>query len=323
MKAFITGGTGFVGSHLVDALLEQGWEDVRCLVRSDQKWLQDKNVTTIKGDLHAIDAIQQGMQGVDVVFHLAAVVKAPSETAFVRNNVDGTENVLRSAQKLGIPKIVILSSLAATGPSFSRPVTENDPLLPVSKYGESKKAMEEMIHKTARPEDSITILRPPAIYGPREDQIYGVFQAASKGIFPIIGDGKSTRISFVHVHDVVQGLLLAGKRLMSGIETYFISSEETYTWNEIKEATEQALARKVYKISIPGGAVKKISAIIETVASVFGTYPMLNRDKANELVLEWTCSVEKAKKELGYKQTVSLEDGIRETIAWYKRHNWL
>lgn len=323
MKAFITGATGFIGSHLADTLLNDDNNEIRCLVRSGHKWLTGKPVNIIKGDLHSLDALKEGMQGVDVVFHLAAIVKAPSKNIFTRNNVDATENVIRTAQRLGVKKIVILSSLAATGPSFSRPVTETDPLMPVSMYGESKKEMEEMLKRVVRDEDSVTVLRPPAVYGPREDQIFSVFKAASNGIFPIIGDGDLTRLSLVHVQDVVQGLLLAAKNNQPHINTYFISSEKTYTWNEIKAATAHALGKRIYSIPINPGLVKKISGIIEDIASVIGKYPVINREKAAELVLEWTCSVDKAKNELGYSQKVSLEDGINQTIDWYKVHNWL
>ncbi len=323
MKAFVTGGTGFVGSHLVDYLLSRDDTTVNCLIRSEHKWLENKNVSPFYGGLHDIDALNKGMEGADVVFHIAAIVKASNKAAFMRTNVDGTENILRIAQKQGVKKVVILSSLAATGPSFSRPVSEDDPLMPVSMYGESKKAMEEMIHQTAKSDDSITILRPPAIYGEREDQIFGVFQAASKGVFPIIGDGVSTRISLVHVDDVIQGLILAEKQQSKGVNTYFISSEEFYTWKEIKNTTADVLGKKVFALKVPAGLVKKISAIIETGASVFGRYPVINREKAAELVLQWTCSVDKAKRELGYKQSVSLHDGIQKTISWYKTHNWI
>lgn len=323
MKAFITGGTGFIGSHLVDTLLEDPQNDLRCLVRNNLKWLKNKSITPIKGDLHDLSALKEGMKDVDIVFHLAAVVKAPNKTTFTRNNVDATENIIRIAQKEGVNKIVILSSLAAVGPSFQRPVSEEDPLMPVSMYGESKKEMEEMIHSIANPDDSITILRPPAVYGPREDQIFSVFQAASKGVFPIIGDGESTRISLVHVNDVIQGLIGASKNDKAGINTYFVSSEKTYNWNQIKAATSLALNKKLLTIKVKPGLVKKISGIIEDVASVFGKYPVINREKASELILEWTCSVDKAKKDLGFRQTMSLEDGIAQTIKWYKAHNWI
>jgi dihydroflavonol-4-reductase len=322
MKAFVTGGTGFIGSHLVDALLKYGHE-VRCLVRKNEKWLHGLNYHQIRGDLHDLIALKNGMEGSDIIFHLGAIVKAKNKSEFTYANVEATENVLRLARKAGVPKLVLLSSLAAAGPSFNRPVTETDPMMPVSIYGESKKEMELMAQKLAGPEISVTIIRPPAVYGPREEQIYTFFKTAARGLCTIIGDGKSTRISLVHVDDVVRGLLLAADQQTQGVNTYFISSEETYTWHQIRDVTAEALGRKLFTVHIPPDMVKKIAGVVESTASFFGQYPVINREKAKELVLEWTCSVDKAKKELGYRQDVSLREGIHNTISWYRKHNWI
>lgn len=322
MKAFITGATGFIGSHLVDLLNEQNVE-VRCLVRNQEKWLEGKDYIRINGDLHDLTALKKGLDGVDVVFHLAAIVMAPEKKTFELVNVEGTEILVRLAQKMSVKKIVVLSSLAAVGPSISRPVNENDAMYPVSMYGESKKKMEEIIHKISDPDTSITILRAAAVYGPREEQIYTFFKIAAKGYCPIVGDGKTPRISLVHVRDVVQGLWLAANHNHKGIKTYFISSEDTYTWDQIRQATSRALHKRLRPIYIKTGLVKRLAEIVEKFASFFGKYPVFNQEKASEMVLEWTCSVEKARKELNYRQQVSLEEGILETILWYKKHHWL
>lgn len=322
MKVFVTGGTGFIGSHLVDALINNPDNEVRCLVRSELKWLDKKNITAVKGDLHDLPALKKGLGGADVLFHLAALVKAPRPDIFHRVNVEATENIIRTAQKAGVKKMVILSSLAAVGPSFERPVNENDPLMPVSMYGESKKEMEEMIERIAGPDDSITILRPPAVFGPREEQIYSFFKIASRGICPVVG-GSETRISMVHVNDVVQGLLLASVENKKGVVKYFVSSEKVYTWKEIKDATGKALGKKLVTLPVPPGIVGYLGTIMETVGSFFGQYPIMNKDKAKEMTMEWTCSIDKIKEELGYQQIFSLEDGIADTINWYKKHNWL
>jgi dihydroflavonol-4-reductase len=323
MKVFVTGGTGFIGSHLVDALISRETEEIRCMVRSDEKWLTGKSVSKVKGDLHDLVALREGLKDIDVLFHLAALVKAPKKEILYRTNVEATENLIRMAQRVGVKKIVVLSSLAATGPSFNRPVNESDPLMPVSMYGESKKKMEEMIHSIAQPTDSITILRPPAVFGPREEQIHAFFKICAKGFCPIIGDGESNPISMVHVTDVIQGLLLASEQKDAGVKTYFVSSEEVYTWNRIKDATAVALNRKLYPIYVKSGIVKGLGTMMESLGSLIGQYPVMNKDKAMEMTHQWTCSVEAIQKDLGYKQSISLEDGILDTVQWYKKHNWL
>lgn len=325
MKAFVTGGTGFVGSHLVEALIKSPeFSEVRCLVRSSDKWLSGLDFKKISGDLSNLQAISKGLDGVDIVFHNAAILRAPSKKEFTRANVEATENLIRIAQKKGVKNFVILSSLAAAGPSSGRPLKESARMKPMSMYGESKKEMETIIHKIAEGLDSIKIIRPPAVYGPREADIYTYFKTFSKGICPIVGDGNHPRLSMVYVKDLVDGILLASKKNDPGIHTYFIGgTKDEYSWNQIREVTSIVMGRKAVPLKIKPDWLKKIASVIEGGASLIGKYPVVNKEKANEMVLEWVCSSEKAKKELGYSPQISIQEGISRTIRWYKQHNWL
>jgi len=324
MKAFVTGGTGFIGSHLADALLDHSdYSEVRCLIRNDRKWLKDKDITPVRGDLDDLPMLREAVRDADVIFHIAGRVMAPTYRELERANVDATENVLRVAQKAGVPRVIILSSLAAVGPSNGRPATEEDPLKPVSNYGRSKKQMEMRIREIADDKTAITILRPPAVYGPREDQIYSFFKMADNRICPIIGNGEKPKISMVYVSDVVQGILKAAKKTAPGIRTYFLTDNTPHTWNEIRNITTRVLDKKNIPIYVKPGFVQKIAGTIEKAASFFGIYPVLNREKAKEMILEWTCSSKKASNELGYTPRYTLEEGISRTIHWYQRHHWL
>ncbi|TVR15884.1 MAG: NAD(P)-dependent oxidoreductase [Balneolaceae bacterium] len=324
MNVFVTGGTGFIGSHLADSLItSKSVGEVKCLVRSNEKWLEGKEFKKVSGDLHSIRTIEEALDGIDIIFHLAAIVKAPSKKEFTHANVDATENLIRLAKKAGVKKIVLLSSLAAAGPSNGTPLTELDDMNPISMYGHSKKEMETMIHDLADPDMSITILRPPAVYGPREDQIFTLFKMMSKGIAPIVGDGEHPRLSIIYVTDLIQGIMKAAEQTEKGVHTYFISGGEVANWNHIRDIVTTVLNRNVTSIKIPPNWVKKIAGVIETSASFFGSYPVINREKANEMILEWTCSHQKAADELGYQPKYSLEEGISRTLRWYKKHNWL
>lgn len=324
MKAFVTGGTGFIGSHLVDTLIEHpDYSEIKCLVRNNEKWIEGKSYTKVSGDLHSIKQMQLALSDCDVIFHLAGVVKAPTQKEYDHANVEATENLLRLAKKCGVKKIVVLSSLAAAGPSNGSPITEQDEMNPVSKYGESKKRMEKMIHRVASPNISVTIMRPPAVYGPREDQIYTLFKMMKYGIAPIVGDGNHPELSIVYVMDVVQGILKAAEEKNIGVQTYFISGKEIANWNQIRDIVTTVLGRKNIPIKLKAEWVKNIAGVVETTATFFGTYPVINKEKANEMILEWTCSIEKAEQELNFKPEYSLEEGIARTLTWYKKHGWL
>lgn len=324
MNAFVTGGTGFIGSHLVDSLIEERkYSKVKCLVRNDEKWLKNKPIEKVSGDLQSVRTIEQALTDVDVIFHIAAIVKAPTQKELDFANVEATENIIRMAKRTGVKKLVILSSLAAVGPSSSRPVTEKDPMKPISMYGESKRRMEKMIHHRVDEDLSVTILRPPAVYGPREDQIFTLFKMMKYGIAPIVGDGDTPKLSIVYVRDVVQAILKAADEQKPGINTYFISGDRITCWNEIRDIVTTVLGKKNVAIHLKPSWVKKIAGAVETTASFFGTYPVINKEKANEMVLEWTCSDQKAQNELGYKPEYTLEEGISRTLRWYKKHQWL
>lgn len=324
MKAFVTGGTGFIGSHLVDHLIESGaFSEIRCLVRSNEKWLSGKPYTKISGSVSDLSALQEGIKGVDVIFHVAGIVKAKSQREFKAINVDATENIIRIAQKNNVRNIIVLSSLAAAGPSSGTPVEEDKEMTPVSMYGESKKRMEAMIKNIASPEDSIKVIRPPAVYGPREDQILTFFKSCAKGFALMIGNGTHPKVSMVYVTDLIQGILRAAQFKTKGVHTFFISGMRDYTWNEIRDTTSSALGRRNIPLRIRPGLVKKIGATVESTASLFGKYPVINREKAAELIHEWTCSHKKAEQILNYRPTYTLAEGISKTIQWYKTQKWL
>lgn len=324
MKVFVTGGTGFIGSHLVDYLIKDNLtEQIKCLVRDKEKWLEGKSYQKVNGDLHSIRTIEQALDDVDTIIHLAGIVKAPTQKEFDFANVEATEHLIRLANRSGVKKMVILSSLAAAGPSNGKPLTEQDPMKPVSMYGRSKKKMEEMIHNVAGPGLSVTILRPPVVYGPRENQVYTLFRMMSKGVAPMVGDGNKPELSIIYVQDLIQAIYKAAAQKNEGIHTYFVAGEDSTNWNQISEIVQTVLGKKSIPIHIKPEWVKKIAGFVETTATFFGSYPVVNREKANEMILEWVCNHQKAKKELRYNPRFTLEEGISRTLRWYKKHNWL
>ena len=325
MKAFVTGGTGFVGSHLVEELQRRGYDEVRCLVRSDLKWLDGLGATPVRGDLFDAEALREGVRGVDAVFHVAGLTRAPTQEALDRANVAGTLNLLDAVREAApeVGRVLVTSSLAAAGPSTERPLTEADPLRPITRYGRSKEAMEAAVQERFR-DLSVTIVRPPVVYGPREADIFTIIKTADqRRLFPIVGDGHEPQLSLVHVRDLVRGMADAVEAETAAGETYFLGSEAYYTWNEIRDTIVRALGKPVLKVNVPVPLVGTVGAIVEGVGRLMGEYPPLNRDKAREAKASWLCSVAKARRELGYCQSIELEEGMAETVAWYRAQGWL
>jgi len=326
MKALVTGGTGFIGSHLVEHLLSRGYE-VRCLVRktSDLVWLKGLKTDLVYGDLFNDEALKKAVMNVDQVYHSAGLTKAKTREEYFRGNTTGTVNLLRAAMSHdpGIKRFVFISSQTAAGPSPTRtPITEEAEPHPITTYGRSKWEAEKECLKAAH-SMPVTIIRPPVVYGPRDKDVFEFFRTVKKGLQPVVGFHEKL-VSLVHVHDLVRGFVMAAENDASRGKTYFISSARVYGWKEIGETARRILGRRVLRLRIPEPLVYVVAAFAEGLALLNSKPALINFEKARDMVQDyWTCDASRARRDFGFEQQVSLEDGFRGTIEWYRQNHWL
>ncbi|MHB1685803.1 MAG: NAD-dependent epimerase/dehydratase family protein [Ignavibacteriaceae bacterium] len=324
--ALVTGASGFVGSHLVDYLLDKGFQ-VRCIIRksSSLKWLEGKPVELFDCGLNNMEGLRKAFDGVEYVFHVAGVVKSKKPEGYFEGNVDTTKNLLDVALEFKdkIKKFLIVSSQTASGPSLNgNPVDENSICQPITTYGRSKLAEEELAKKYIT-ELPVTICRAPAVYGERDTEILIFFKMFNSGLMTTIGFDKKL-ISLIHVADLVEGFYLAAISEKSAGQIYFISSEKFYSWEEIGEVTSKVLNKKPFKVKVPHSIVFLIATIAQSFAMFSSKPATLNIEKAKDITqTNWICSAEKAVKDLGYRQKISIEEGIKRTCDWYKQMGWM
>jgi len=325
MIALVTGSNGFLGSHLVEGLLARGYE-VHCLVRrtSDLTWLRGLPARLVYGDVTSQESLRRAVAGKEYVYHAAGLVKARSQWAFDRVNFSGTAKLLWACRICGVQlkRFVLISSQSAGGPSpDSTPVTEEDSPRPVSLYGKSKLRAEEEASKYAG-RLPVTIVRPPAIFGPRDREMYPFFKMLNKGIVVLVRGERCA--SFAYVKDVVAGTVLAGESEKAVGQIYYISGERDCTWREFAETAARVMGKRPVTVSVPEAAVRVLGGMNSLAAALTGRARMLDWQKAREILQPcWLCDTSKAKRDLGYRARYSLEDALAETIRWYEVEGWI
>jgi nucleoside-diphosphate-sugar epimerase len=328
----VTGATGFVGSHVVDQLLQAG-EKVRVLVRatSNLRWLEGKDVVRVTADLRDPEDLRAAVEGTSAVFHFGGLIAAHSVEEFIRANGEGTMALAaafrRTAPPDGSGLFLYCSSLAAGGPAppvdrspFPH-VTEDDPPRPVSPYGHSKLLGEQglaVLEGHAR----VVVFRPPAIYGPRDESILKFVRWIERGWMPIPPRGNAS-FSLIHVGDLARASVLAlHDDRARGL--YYLSDGRAHSWQDIGRMIGRSLGIRVRPIRVPMILAKVAAAIGEAAAHMGGKPPLVSFGKIRELQQKsWVCLPEKANREFGFTPLVAIEEGMEETVQWYRKAGWL
>ncbi|MCL5267076.1 MAG: NAD-dependent epimerase/dehydratase family protein [Bacteroidetes bacterium] len=326
MKALVTGSTGFIGSQLVEKLLARDYK-VSCLIRKSTKleYVNDLPVEFVKADYGNPDSLRSAVEGADYVFHVGGVTKAKDKRVYFLGNHQTTKNLLDAVRKYnpGVKRFVLASSLTAVGPGTGmEPVDENTPYHPITTYGRSKMEAEKecLAHVQALP---ITIIRPPAVYGPRDKDVFEFFNSINKHFLPLSGFRRKI-LSFVHSYDLVDGIIAAAEHPKAAGQIYFISNEGVYDWEMLGDIAKKILHKWVIKARIPHFLLYAVAGISEFAARMQGKPALMNIEKARDGVQSnWLCSPKKAYDELGFRTKLSLEEGVAITLEWYRKNGWM
>ncbi len=325
-KVLVTGGTGFVGSHLVELLLQKGCS-VTCLVRDPARlrWISGLNVNLAHGDCSDTGSLARAVKDISVIFHLAGLTKARRAGEYYEVNHRGTKNILEACALYnpGIKKFIFVSSLAAAGPSpDGNPVKDTDRPRPVSDYGKSKLLAEEetLRHKDRFP---VVILRPSAVYGPRDTDVYELFRWAAKG-FTIELAGGERFINPCYVEDLAEAALLAARKQTPSGSIYFVAENRPYSWTEFRKTLLSTGGVKARNIKAPYAAAYLIGLAAE-LGSLFTSDPSItSRQKIREAAQRyWLCDLTKIKNDLGFRARHTLEQGMKITWKWYRENGWI
>ena len=369
-RCLVTGPSGFVGSHLVEALLARG-HAVRCLVRktSSLSFLRDERIELAFGDVTDADSLPAAVAGCDYVYHAAGLVKARRESDFFTVNAQGTASLLRAWAEAGpnpptpfpageggvgttaaapagegsegagdrspLPlggrgaggvrsdsRFVLVSSLAAVGaPTSDAPLCEDTPPRPLTPYGKSKRLAEEIAAAWSG-RLPITIVRPPAVYGPRDRETLAAFQIIARGLSPV--PTRDQRISLVHVRDLVAGIVLAAESPAGVGRTYLLAGAEDVTLAGLSRGIAAALGRRPLTLALPPASFALAGELNCRVANALGRSAIFDRNKGVELAQRhWVCDSARARSEIGYAPKIPLAEGLRETADWYRQAGWL
>jgi nucleoside-diphosphate-sugar epimerase len=320
MRALVTGATGFIGSHLVESLVREAF-DVSCLVRnsSSKRYFEGLNIRTVPGDCRDRSSLVEAVKDVDYVFHLAGLTKACTEEEFSGVNVSGTRNIIQAVAENnpGIKRFVHISSLAAAGPSPQGiPLNEECQPKPVSLYGRTKLAGELAVYRY-RDRLPVTIIRPPAVYGPRDRDFLVFYKMVRAGIVPYWG---KCSYSFIFVDDLVDGIMLCARSERAIGEIFNLSDGSVYTTDDIIDAVAGAMQKNPLRLALPRFIMPVIGFLAERIKGA----SIINSDKIREMQHpHWVCDMNKAAIRLGFEPKVKMKEGARWTADWYRIHQWL
>lgn len=326
MKVLVTGGSGFLGSHVAEQLVLAG-HDVRALVRktSNTKFLKSlSRVELAEGAVEDADAVSAAVDGVDAIVHSAALVKARNDGEFQSTNVQGTKNLVAAVRKRAprLLRFVHVSSLEAAGPAEGGLPVLASQERPITRYGRSKLESEKVV-LGAKDDFPVTILRPGGIYGPRDVEIFEVFKSVKRGVLPIVGTGLA-KSTLVYGPDCAKACVRALFADVPSGSIYFVTDGATYDQRLIAAAVEKAWGTRArIRFALPMGLVRGVAYAVEGYGRFRDKAVMLTREKAAMLNHDWLCESESTMTALDWKPEFLFDEGAKVTAKWYADNGWV
>jgi nucleoside-diphosphate-sugar epimerase len=325
MKVLVTGSSGFLGGHVAEILSHRG-DHVRALVRatSNRKHLQSlPNVELFEGAVEDLPRVREALDGVDAVVHAAGLVKARNTDEFFAVNVGGTSNLVEASRGRRLKRFVHVSSLEACGPSQDGTPIALDQENPISAYGRSKLAAEKVV-LAAKNDVPVVILRPGAIYGPRDGEILEAFKSIRRGLLPLVAGGEAKAV-WIYATDCAEACVRAIDVDVPSGKTYFV--DDGYgpiAQSQMLADAERAMGKRaLVRANLPVPFLMTIARGLEALGQMTNRPVMLTRDKANVLLQNWVSSSEDTRRELGWEPKVRWPEGVERAVRWYRENGWL
>ncbi len=325
MKVLLTGATGFVGSHVLDGLLARGVPTAVLLRPTSNRRFIAAHLPRIEicpGSITDPASLATALHGVTHVIHCAGLIKALRAEELFAVNRDGTRNVVAAVNAASVERLVHISSLAVSGPgTAAAPAREDAPPAPVSEYGRSKLAAEREVTERCRP--AFTILRPAAVFGPRDGEFLRLFKAARARVLPVFGGGRQ-ELSLVFVTDLAAAIIASLEHPAAPGRIIHAASPEGATARQLTLEIAGVLGVRPFTPSLPNAALRPVCALAQALARLTRRPTVLGHGKIHELMAAgWVCDTGRLRAELGFTRFTPLREGLRETGGWYEAAGWL
>jgi nucleoside-diphosphate-sugar epimerase len=316
-RVLVTGATGFVGSHVAEAFAEAGYEvRVGARASSDLRWISDLDTERVPLDLRGRpEDFSRAVENVDIVVHAAGITRARRVQDYHPVNAEGTGRLAAAALGAGVRRLVLISSLAAHGPDGS---AKGDH--PESAYGRSKLVAEgRLLALGGRVE--VVVLRPAAVYGPRDTDLLPLFKMARAGWLPV--PSGASALQPVYAEDLARAALAAAREPAS-FGPFPVAESRRYAWPDVVSGLEKVLGGPVCAVHLPAAAFVWAGRTAEWAARPLSAVPVFDERRARDLALNaWTCDVSGTEEALGWRADIPLSEGLARTVQWYSQVGWL